>query len=231
MALSRLATHWLRNATHASCHRVVASALSSTASGDDRRPHSNTLAQHADQSECNVSTFGEVTPPISMTTTYAYNSHRHSNENFVYARDGSPTVCQAEAIVGSLEGGHAVMYSSGQAATFSALTYFRPKRVLVNGGYHGTHQAVDHLLGLGVVKEKLPLPADLREHCFQDGDLVWIETPRNPQCDVADVAAARAAVDGSGAAAHLVVDATFAPPPLQYCLKLGAHAVMHSSTK
>ena len=191
----------------------------------------STIAQHADHLSCDVSTFGEVIPPISMSTTYQSGSHRHEKESFVYARDGTPTTQKAEALVGQLEGGHAVMYSSGQAATFSALAHFRPKRVLVRGGYHGTHAAIDHLMTLGVVREKIELPDDLSEHSFEDGDMVWVESPRNPKVDVTDIAACRAVVDQSGRNAHLVVDGTFAPPPVQYALSLGAHAVMHSSTK
>lgn len=190
-----------------------------------------TLAQHADHLFCEVSNFGEVIPPISVSTTYHANSPRLDDEGFIYSRDGSPTVRKAEAIVGQLEKGHAVMYASGQAATYSALTYFRPKRVLVAGGYHGTHHAIELLMQVGTVKEKLLLPHDLQDHCFEDGDLVWIESPRNPTCALTDIRAARSIVDASGTDAKIVVDATFAPPPLQYCLELGAHAVMHSSTK
>merc|ERR1712232_1508299 len=61
------------------------------------------------------------------------------------------------------------------------------------------------------------------------GDLIWLETPLNPSCDVADIKAyVEVAVDSS---AYVVVDGTFAPPPLQRPLQLGAHAVMHSTTK
>ena len=48
---------------------------------------------------------------------------------------------------------------------------------------------------------------------LQAGDLVWLETPRNPCCELVDVAAVAAAC--AAAAATLAVDATFAPPPLQ----------------
>ncbi len=227
MLLSRLVARWGRQAAAASSRRL----LSSSAKRESTQPRPATLAQHADHLHCNVSTFGEVTPPISVTTTYSTDSPRFETEGFIYSRDGNPTVRKAEAIVGQLEGGHAVLYASGQAATFSLLTHLRPRRMLLSGGYHATHFAVDLLIKLGVIAEKIPFPADLGVHDFRDGDLVWIESPRNPACDVTDIAAARAAVDRSGTSAKVVVDSTFAPPPLQYCLKLGAHAVMHSSTK
>ncbi len=226
MLLSRLGARWGRQAA---ASRTMIRVMSSSAR--ETTAHPATLAQHADHLHCNVSTFGEVVPPISVTTTYSAGSPRFDKEGFIYSRDGSPTVRKAEAIVGQLEGGHAVLYASGQAATFSVLTHLRPRRVLLSGGYHATHFAVDLLMKLGVIAEKIPYPTDLGAHDFRDGDLVWIESPRNPTCDVTDIAAARAAVDRSGTSAKIVVDSTFAPPPLQYCLKLGAHAVMHSSTK
>lgn len=61
------------------------------------------------------------------------------------------------------------------------------------------------------------------------GDLFWLETPRNPDLKLADVAAYAKLARAHGAI--LVVDGTFAPPPLQYLLNLGAHCVMHSTTK
>ena len=220
-------TRWWR------CHtRLLTTDQTTTAqSSSSSTAQPSTLAQHADHLFCDVSSFGEVVPPISVTTTYHCNSHRLDKEDFVYARDGNPTVRKAEAIVGQFERGEACLYASGQAATYSALTHYKPRRVLINGGYHGTHHAIDQLMDLGVVQEKLVLPDDLRDHQFCDGDLVWVESPRNPNCAITDIAEARSIMDRSGTDAKIVVDSTLAPPPLQRCLELGAHAVMHSSTK
>ena len=55
-------------------------------------------------------------------------------------------------------------------------------------------------------------------------DLVWLETPKNPACEVYDIAA-------YAALATVVVDGTFAPPPMQRALAEGATIVMHSTTK
>jgi cystathionine gamma-synthase len=67
------------------------------------------------------------------------------------------------------------------------------------------------------------------------GDLVWLETPKNPTCEVADISAyvaAAAKLDaGDPDRARVVVDGTFAPPPVQRPLLLGADCVMHSATK
>jgi cystathionine gamma-synthase len=90
------------------------------------------------------------------------------------------------------------------------------------GGYHGTHMVLDQWKPLGVTT--VPLDATLGA-----GDLLWVETPKNPMCEVADIAALAKRANSAGA--YLGVDSTFATPVLQQPLALGAHFVMHSSTK
>jgi cystathionine beta-lyase/cystathionine gamma-synthase len=59
--------------------------------------------------------------------------------------------------------------------------------------------------------------------------MIFCETPSNPLCKVADIAALRRAADKVGA--MLIVDNTFATPYHQAPLALGAHLVIHSATK
>ena len=59
--------------------------------------------------------------------------------------------------------------------------------------------------------------------------VLWLETPSNPLLRVADIAAWAAVAHDAGAL--LVVDNTFASPALQNPLTMGAHAVIHSTTK
>jgi len=58
---------------------------------------------------------------------------------------------------------------------------------------------------------------------------IWVETPTNPLLGIADIAALAAIAVEAGAL--LVVDNTFASPYLQQPLTLGAHVVVHSTTK
>lgn len=175
-----------------------------------------TLALHADD---DVEPAADVAPPIHVSTTY-----RAGNaEGLVYARTDHPTRVRLEAVLGALEGGHAVVYASGQAAATAALTLLAPRRVAIQrGGYHATHAAIDALARFGV--EKVPLDAPVGK-----GDLVWLETPRNPTCEVQDVAAHAARARAAGAL--LLVDGTFATPVLQRSLALGADLSYHSMTK
>lgn len=181
---------------------------------DALRP--DTLALHADEG---VERTPDVAPPIHVSTTYAADNA----DGLVYARAEHPTRRRLEAVLGALEGGHAVVYASGQAAATAALLHLRPRRVAVaRGGYHGSHAAIDALAPLGV--EKVPLDAPLGR-----GDLVWLETPRNPTCELQDVAAHAARARAAGATC--LVDGTFATPVLQRPLALGADLVHHSATK
>ena len=56
------------------------------------------------------------------------------------------------------------------------------------------------------------------EAVLQPHDLVWLETPRNPMCEVYDIAA----FANLSCRPAVVVDGTFAPPPMQSrsCYKL-----------
>lgn len=180
------------------------------------QPHPSTLALHADDG---IEPDPDVAPPIHLATTFAADNA----QGVVYSRNDQPTRRRLEAVLGALEGGHAVVYGSGLAAVQALLMHLRPRRVAIApGGYHGTYAVLAQWRPLGVVT--VPLEAEL-----QPGDLVWLETPRNPTCEVTDIAAQARRARSAGA--FLAVDSTFATPVLQQPLALGAHFVMHSSTK
>ena len=65
--------------------------------------------------------------------------------------------------------------------------------------------------------------------CDEDVALVWVESPTNPNLDVADIERICTAAHEAGA--YVVVDNTFATPLLQRPLDLGADLVVHSATK
>ncbi len=174
-----------------------------------------TLALHADDG---IEPCPDVAPPLHPSTTFAADNA----EGLVYSRSDNPTRNRLEAVLGALEGGHAIVYGSGLAAVTALLHHLHPKRVAIGGGYHGTHAVLAQWAALGVAA--VPLDADLRR-----GDLLWLETPKNPMCEVADIA--EGAHRAHAAGAWVAVDSTFATPVLQQPLALGADFVMHSSTK
>eukprot|EP00756_Hemistasia_phaeocysticola_P061557 Hpha_TRINITY_DN5022_c0_g1::TRINITY_DN5022_c0_g1_i1::g.94170::m.94170 len=170
---------------------------------------------------------GEVMPPITVSTTY---TQEGEDSGYVYARasDSHHVRRRAEAIIGKLEGGNCVLYSSGQAATSAAVFLLAPRRIALRGGYHGTHQVVDILNRVAKTQggsvESIDIDSELRA-----GDVLWLESPQNPTVDVYDIEAYSKRAHAVGAV--VVVDCTFAPAPLQRALDWGADIVMHSATK
>ncbi len=177
--------------------------------------HPATLALHADDG---AEPAADVAPPLHLATTYLAGN----DEALVYGRNDTATRRRLETVLGALEGGHAVTYASGLAAVYAALRHLRPKRVAIDRGYHGTHLVLQRLQEDGV--EVIGLAAK-----FRAGDVIWLETPKNPTCEIEDIAAYARRAHGAGA--KVVVDSTFATPILQQPLALGADLVMHSSTK
>ncbi len=177
-----------------------------------------TLALHAD---AGIEGAADVAPPIHVSTTFL-----RAPETGVsaYARGASVTTRRRlEAVLGALEGGEAVTFSSGMAAVAAAVRVIRPRRLLLpTEVYHGVRswaeaEAAAGRLELGPTDEP------------GEGDLVWVETPSNPKCLVTDIV--EAAHRAHQAGALLAVDGTFATPILQQPLALGADVVMHSTTK
>ncbi|HEY6097862.1 MAG TPA: PLP-dependent aspartate aminotransferase family protein [Anaeromyxobacter sp.] len=182
----------------------------------DEKLRPDTLAVHAD---AGLERDPDIAPPIHVSTTFAV----ENDEGLVYSRIEQPTRRRLEAVLGALEGGEAVVYASGQAAATAALMYLQPRRVAIaRGGYHGIQAAIDAFRPWGV--EKVPL-----ETALSKGDVVWLETPKNPTCEIYDIAAH--ALRARTAGARVVVDGTFATPVLQKPLALGADLVLHSMTK
>ena len=72
-------------------------------------------------------------------------------------------------------------------------------------------------------------PAQVFDAITPRTKLIWLETPSNPCCKIADIAAIAAIAKSIGCL--LCVDNTFATPVLQQPLLLGADIVVHSATK
>jgi len=145
----------------------------------------------------------------------------------VYTRYGNPTWARYEQAVGELEGAQAVLFSSGMAAAAALLlTQLEPGSVVAmdSGSYHGVRAlAAAHLEPRGV-EVRLAPPAGLAE-AAEGADLLWLESPSNPELEVYDVAALAAR------GVTTVVDNTTAGPLLQQPLELGADYGLTSATK
>jgi cystathionine gamma-lyase len=144
-----------------------------------------------------------------------------------YNRYGNPTWTRYEEAVGSLEDADAVLFASGMAAAAALLlTILKPGSVLAMdaGCYHGVRRlAESHLEPRGVELRPAP-PAELAG-VAAGADLLWLESPSNPELEVYDLAAL------SGLGVTTVVDNTTAGALLQRPLDLGADYVLTSATK
>jgi cystathionine gamma-synthase len=174
----------------------------------------STVSIHADRG---LSDLPDVAPAIRTSTTFAEGTGRR------YRRTSHETTERFEAVIGALEGGHAIAYASGMAAAAAAIDHLRPNRIaLPPKVYHGVRALITRLadvVGIGIVE-----PSALDE-----GDLWWIETPSNPYGDISDLdlAVARARERG----ARVVCDATLATPVCLRPLSFGVDIVLHASTK
>ena len=137
-----------------------------------------------------------------------------------YTRSDARNSRALEAVLGALEGGHAVVFASGMAAINSVLDIYRPTSVARPPVvYSGTRQVLDnrHLDQI--------VCTDASDWAVVDAGLRWLESPSNPDLRVIDLAAA------ISAGAPAVVDNTFATPLGQRPLTLGADVVVHSVSK
>ena len=151
-----------------------------------------------------------------------------------YSRDdGTPTWEALEAVVGELEGGSAIAFSSGMAAAAAVLDLLPAgaRVVAPTDCYSGVKALLADGQELGRWSVRLVDVTDTAAvlAAAAGADLLWLESPTNPLLEIADLPAlCRAGRDGRPLVA---VDNTFATPLLQQPLALGADVVVHSATK
>jgi cystathionine gamma-synthase len=159
---------------------------------------------------------------IDRSTIWPYENGEPGE--FIYQRYGHPTGVEAERRLGELDGGHALLFSSGAGATTALVLTFLSSGdtiALAEGAYFGTGVIFRELerWDLHVVEfDQTGTPPD-------GVDLVWVEAPSNPFLTMPDLEAATAH------AAPVVVDATAATPIHLRPLEHGADFVLHSATK
>lgn len=186
---------------------------------------------------------GALTPPIFMTSTFAFETAEAGGEMFkgeragyIYGRTKNPTQTILEDRIASLEGGEAgLAVGSGMAATSCVLLSLLSAgdEIIIDHTLYGNTFA--HLtqtlprFGMNVKLADFTRPETVREQLSDQTKMVFFETPANPNVRVIDVAKIASMVHGVGGL--VVVDNTFATPALQRPLSMGADFVVHSATK
>ena len=165
--------------------------------------------------------------PITMASTFVAGGDRE------YGRYGNPTWAAFEEVLGALEGGRALAFSTGMAAITTVLDLVGQDALVVapHHAYNGSTMAMADLESRGRLRTRLVDVSDTDAvvAACEDAALVWLESPTNPALEVADLATIIDAAHEAGA--YAVVDNTFATPILQRPLELGADLVVHSVTK
>ncbi len=177
---------------------------------------------------------GAVVTPIHPTTTYAQES-LGEHKGFEYSRTGNPTRAALEENVALLEGGaRGLAFASGMAATSAVMHLLESGDhvVVEENVYGGTRRYFSQVLtrfDLDFTYVDASDPKNVEGAIRDDTELVFLETPTNPNLKVTPIA-------DLVEVAHrhellTVVDNTFATPYLQQPLELGADIVVHSATK
>lgn len=197
-----------------------------------RSAHLDTLAIHAGQEPDPSS--GAVMTPIVLASTFAQDGPG-VHKGFEYARTGNPTRNTLERCLAAMEGGtHGLCFSSGCAAMTTFMHTLRPGDHVVAGDdlYGGSFRILDKVMkpmGIETTQVDLGDVSRLEAALRPTTKVVWLETPTNPTLKIVDIAAVAKVCRAKGV--MLVVDNTFATPMLQQPLALGAHVVVHSTTK
>jgi O-succinylhomoserine sulfhydrylase len=189
------------------------------------------------------SDFQEHSEALALTTSFVYKSAAEAARKFaneepgnIYSRFTNPTVKMFQDRLAALEGAEAcVATATGMAAVATlALGLLKSGDHLVAArGVFGTVVPLfDQILSrLGIATTWVPL-TDLdawRRAVRRETRLLFIETPSNPACEVADIAALAEIAHGAGAV--LAVDNCMCSPALQRPIEFGADLVVHSATK
>ncbi|MDX1754963.1 MAG: O-succinylhomoserine sulfhydrylase [Marinobacter sp.] len=185
----------------------------------------------------------EHSDPIFPTSSFVYGSAAQAAARFggdepgnIYSRFTNPTVQAFEARIAAMEGGErAVATASGMAAILSTCMALLQggDHVVCSRGVFGTTNVLlqKYLAKFGVEITFVSL-TDLDEWqgALQDNTrMLFLETPSNPLCEVADLSALSTLAKSVDAL--LVVDNCFCTPVLQRPLAFGADVVIHSATK
>ncbi|UAL11412.1 methionine gamma-lyase [Caulobacter segnis] len=186
---------------------------------------------------------GALTPPVHLTSTFAFESAEAGGEMFAGTREGhfysrisNPTTDLLERRLASLEGAEAaVATASGMGAITATLWSFlrAGDEVITDQTLYGCTFAFlrDGLTRFGVTVRQVDMtrPDDLAAAISDRTRIVYFETPANPNMRLVDIAAISRIAHGTGA--KVVVDNTYATPVLTRPLVLGADVVVHSATK
>ena len=191
----------------------------------------------------NRSEFAETNEAIFITSGYVYESaeqaqraFKNQEDRYIYSRFSNPTVGMFEERMRLLEGTKSCRATAtGMAAVWASLAaqLKAGDRLVASKALFGScHVVCSEFLPKFGVESVMVDGTNLNE--WEDAlnkptDVVFMETPSNPQMDLIDIEAVCSLAHKVGA--KVVVDNVFATPILQKPIEFGADIVVYSATK
>lgn len=186
---------------------------------------------------------GALTPPLHLTSTFAFETAEVGGELFdaqreghVYSRISNPTTDLLERRIAVLEGAESgLALASGMGAITAAMwTLLAPgDEVIVDKTLYGcTFSFLQHGLakfGITITHVDMTNPENLSAAISKATKIVYFETPANPNMRLVDIEAIASISHKFDAT--VMVDNTYATPYLTQPIKHGADLVVHSATK
>ncbi len=186
---------------------------------------------------------GAVGTPIYQTSTFILHEETYGSieegfgrDRFIYTRYGNPSQWAVQEKLATLEGAEsAIVFSSGMAAITAAVMAMVDKGahvVAASDLYGGTYNLFNQEFPSMGMSATLVDSYDLEaiEAAIQPNtQILYFEVITNPVLKVVDIPAL---VDiAKRHNLRLIVDSTFAPPPVMKPLELGVDLVVHSASK
>ncbi len=189
------------------------------------------------------SDFLEHSEALTLTTSFVYRSAAEAARRFaneepgnIYSRFTNPTVSMFQSRLAALEGAQACVATATGMAAVSTLALGLLKtgeHLIAARGVFGTvvplFDQILAKLGIATTWVDLANVDQWRKAVRPNTRLLFCETPSNPVCEVADIAALAEIAKKAGAV--LAVDNAMCSPALQRPIEFGADLVVHSATK
>jgi cystathionine gamma-synthase len=177
---------------------------------------------------------GDVTQPLSLSTTFIRDENGAYPGGHMYSRVSNPNRSSLEKLLADLEhGAEACAFSSGNAAGMSVFQAFKPGSHIIapDDMYWGFKKQLQTIFADSLIIDFVDLTQldQVESYIRPNTVMIWIETPSNPLLKITDIRGMSEITRKHGLV--LACDSTFASPCLQTPILLGADIVMHSTTK
>jgi cystathionine gamma-synthase len=170
---------------------------------------------------------GAIIGGIAVSTTF------RAGGEYIYGRSDNDTWKDLESVLGALEEGRALVFSSGMSAISATFDLIPAGGVVVapTAGYMNTFVQLRKLETNNRLRIRWVDINDTQSviAALDGAAMLFFESPVNPLLTIADVSTLIREAKARGVL--VAVDNTFATPLRQQPLKLGADVVVHSLTK